>query len=711
MVTSGNNRKLWPSYGKVYSDRKFNPSYGKVYGDRSIADKKYNDTKRQRVYRSSDFMAWDGEGLNLNGEHRYVLLMNSDGEKIINENGLDTEHCLRFLCSIKNSHKKHIHVIYGGSYDVNMILKDLSYRHICMLQKNHKVFWKYFKIEYVPRKFFRVSLYEQNSTINKMKERPIVSITLWDVIGFFQATFVGALEDHFKTEESKKELHLEEIKAGKARRSDFSKDELDNFIIPYTTHELHALVALMEKLRADAMQVNVHLKRWDGAGAAASAVLGSYKVKQYYDELPQEVEHAAQVAYGGGRVEMFKYGHSSSPVHHYDIIGAYPSSMKFLPSLVDGTWEHFKIKKVNVLTKDFTIQPNTLYKIYWNFQSGLNNFKIFPFFYRKPWGTTRILYPNQGYTWVWSPELEIAQKWKSYFQGELRVIEKYVFHPKDDNVRPFDFVSELYKKRLEMKKVGDGGQHVLKYAINSLYGKMAQTVGYRAEYQHPPFYNLMYAGLITSYTRARMYDAAMQSPDSIIAIATDGIWSTTPLTLDIGIDLGQWEYELLSSFTSIQAGVYFAEKEDGTRVYHYRGFNQGSISEQQVLEAWERLDYDLLVPTTRFITMGTAVASEERFNKFWRTWDTSTRRLEIIPSPSQKRFTDKEEYHQPHKELIPTFSMMDVRFNRVEGITDITERYLSKPHPLPWQETPMTEQEIEAKNLEEEVWEIIDSET
>lgn len=709
MLTKSEKRKLYPSYGKVYGDRKLNPSYGKVYGDRSIADRKYNATRRVTKYRSSPFLAWDGEGVNINNEHRYVLLMNSTGEKIINERGLGTEECLRFLCSVKEGSKKYIHVIYGGSYDVNMMLKDLSYRHISILQKKHKVFWKYFRIEYVPRKFFRVSLYDQNTPQNKMETKPLVSITLWDVVGFFQGTFVATLEDHFKTEQEHQELHLEEIKAGKARRSDFNKNELESFIIPYTTYELSALVRLMEKLRKDALTVNVHLKRWDGAGAAASAVLGNYKVKQHYGDLPTEIEHAAQVAYGGGRVEMFKYGHTSNPVYHYDIIGAYPSSMRFLPSLVGGVWEHRK--SVNMLTKNFVVQPNTLYKIYWKFYNGKDAVKIFPFFYRKPWGLTRILYPDQGYSWVWSPELATAIKWFSALQGELYVLEAYSFHPKDENFHPFDFVPELYKKRLEMKKAGDGGQHVLKYAINSLYGKMAQTVGYRADIKHPPFYNLMYAGLITSYTRSRMYDAAMQNPEGIIAIATDGIWSTRPLELDIGIDLGQWEYELLSSFTSVQAGVYFAEKADGTKTYHYRGFNQGSIVEEQVLSAWERGEYEILVPTTRFVTMGTAVASEERFNKLWRTWDTTIRRLEIVPSPSQKRFTDKENFHFPHQELISTLSMSDVRFHRVKNLDDLSEQHMSKAHPLPWQEITLTEKEIEAKHLEEEVWEIIDSET
>lgn len=698
------DRKSYPSYGKVYGNRKSWPSYGRVYGDRSVADRKYNETKRVRVYRSSPFMAWDGEGVNINNEHKYILFMNSAGDKITNEQGLNTEECLHFLCSATD--KKYINVIYGGSYDVNMILKDLSYRHVSILQKKHKVFWRNFRIEYVPRKFFRVSLYDKHIFETKTKIKPIVSITLWDVIGFFQGTFVATLEEHFKSEDEQEELHLEEIKAGKSRRSDFSMEELDNFIIPYTGYELAALIKLMEKLRRDALRVNVHLKRWDGAGAVAAAVLGDYKVKQHYADLPEEVEHAAQIAYGGGRVEMFQYGHYSEKVYHYDVIGAYPSYMKFLPSLVGGTWTH--TKNVNMLTKDFIVQPYTLYKVYWNFNNGS---KIYPFFYRKPWGLTRILYPDQGYSWVWSPELEVAVKWLPQLGGQLYIMETYRFNPIDNVIHPFDFVPELYVKRLELKAAGDGGQYVLKYAINSLYGKMAQTVGYNTEKQHPPFYNLMYAGLITSNTRARMYDGAMQKPGAIIAIATDGIWSTQPLELDVGTDLGQWEFEMLSSFTSVQAGVYFATKEDGKKVYHYRGFNQGSIVEEQVLNAWERREYELLVPTTRFVTMGTAVASEERFNKLWRTWDTTTRRLEIVPSPSQKRFTDNENFHMPHKELIPTKSMSDIRFHRVKSINDLAKYHMSKAHPLPWQQVTLTEKEIESRYLEEEVWEIIDSET
>lgn len=693
-------RRTWRSYSRKYKNGKITPGY-----------------------REREFCSWDGEGAEVDGEHCYVMLKNDKDNELIMEQGIPTQVALDFLCNGKAFHPDCIHVVFGGSYDVNMILKDLSYKHIKLLQKNHRVFWRNFNIQYIARKYFMVSRYPRRVG-DKRGLKPQVTITLWDVVGFFQGTFVKSLKEYFPDEEfQRKVLHIPEIEIGKEKRGTFTREELHDFVAPYTAYEVKALTMLMNKLRENFIEAGIHLHRWDGAGAAAAAVLQASGVKRYYPDvnmLTKQLEVCGQVAYGGGHVEMFKYGHTDKPVYHYDVIGAYPSVMPLLPNLSNGTWYNNK-------GRDCKFTEFGMYKIYWDYRwrykDGIRHHVdednvIYPFFYRKPWQEPRIFYPRQGYSWVWWPELKAAMDWHHKLGGELRILESWEFLP-NDNVKPFEFVRELYLKRLEYKALGMGAALAVKLAVNSFYGKMAQTVGYDESHhdKRPPFYNILWAGYITSYIRAKMFQAAMQAPDKIIAIATDGLWSEVPLDLDIGKDLGQWEFEKLSSFTSIQAGVYFATKEtDNEQVYHYRGFNQGSINEQDVISAWANRDYNIKINTRRFTTMGTAVASEERFNSHWRKWENDKRRLELFPGSHQKRFGHMLADGRP--DPAAATQLLDTKPNsvmwfeeEVQTFRDLREKFLSRKHPLPWDEKlPLTEEEERIKEDEAYQWEVTESE-
>ncbi len=705
-------RREYASYKNRGLTRKDEPSYGTKYKNGEAFK-----------YETREFIAWDGEGADIDGQHTYVLLKNNKGDEMVRPSGIDTYQALKFLVETKQRYPNATHVIFGGSYDVNMMLKDLTYKHIKMLQENKRVFWKNFNIHYIPRKYFMVSMYPPQIG-DKRKIKPIATICMWDVIGFFQGAFVKSLKEYFPNEEEQKELHIPEIEAGKLRRGTFTPQELENFIIPYTQYEVDALVALMNKLRANFEEAGIRLSRWDGAGAAAAAVLNKYGVKQYYpkDLEVKDLEQAGQVAFGGGHVEMYKYGHTKEDIHHYDVIGAYPSVMPILPNLANGEWTHKRSPE--------DLHPNknyfSMYKIYWDYRKRINSRGnwieddenvIYPFFYRRPWRDPRVYYPRQGYSWVWQPELEAALRYYNELGGELKVLEKWEYVP-GDSVKPFAFVSDLYQKRLEYKAKGMGAALALKLAVNSLYGKMAQTVGYDIKDgdKRPPYYNILYAGYVTSSIRAKMFEAMMQAPDYIIAVATDGLWSMKPLKLDIGKGLGQWEYEKLLSFTSVQAGVYFAKKADNEEVYHYRGFNQGSISEKDVISAWTRRDYTINVPTRRFVTMGTAVASEERFKTKWRTWDEMSRSLDLFPGGGQKRSGHSLPDGRPTPNA--SFEMVDCELNwmmrfedEIKSVNMLTEKWLSRKHPLPWDEViAETETEKRIKLDTELLWEITESE-
>lgn len=694
--------------------------------------------------RHRGFVAWDGEGIGDGTDHRYVLMVNSEGDALFESErgqGIDTQKALRFLLDGKEKYPNDIHVMYGMNYDVNMILngtgRQVPFKHLKTLMRNKRVYWRNFEIQYIPRRYFIVSEYEKVYG-DKRGMKPFRSITIWDALSFFQQSFVDALVGVLNYHELIEDVEMDVIVYGKLHRGEFTYENMDTEkdvnMVSYCSAEVGALKKLMEVFRDDCKESGIQLRRYDGAGAAAAALMGSYNVPGLISKglhmLSPELETALQVAYGGGRSEMFKFGHTDEVIHHYDIDGAFPSVMPDLYDISHGEWKHFDDYFVS------TPGELALYKVYWDFRYVLdvnekrhrrNDFDVmFPFFYRTPWQEPRIFYPPQGYSWVWAPELAAAEKHRRYLQGEIQILEQWKFFPSDD-YKPFAFVTDMYAKRQEYKRQGKDGQALaLKLALNAIPGKMAQSVGYRRMHAgdesrgRPPFFNLVYPGYITSAIRAKVFDACMQNPRAIIAVATDGIWSTAPLNLDVGDNLGQWKYEKLKGFTSVQAGIYFTRKEEGN-VFHYRGFNQGSISEEKVIQAWADRAYSIKVPTRRFITMGTALASEETYNEKWCSWDTSERSLQIQPNQMLKRQIMLEKDGLPPAEaatsLIDTYAsdvMMFTENVKQFGEKDkhgvSLEEYLSKKHKLPWDDpTPKSDIERFIEEQEAIAHEITDS--
>ena len=177
------------------------------------------------------------------------------------------------------------------------------------------------------------------------------------------------------------------------------------------------------------------------------------------------------------------------------------------------------------------------------------------------------------------------------------------------------------------KAIGSMASEALKLGMNSIYGKLAQQAGYRNG-RIPQYHHLLWAGEITSRTRAKLYTAAMQHPDSIIAFATDALIATEPFNLPTGTKLGEWTPEEFKGITIIQPGVYFLQGQDDW-YDKYRGFDKGALLREDIVEAWKG-GTDYYANLTRFITMGSALASTDFYGD-WRKWETAPRKLDIVP--------------------------------------------------------------------------------
>lgn len=581
---------------KRRAKRLANARYKKRHNIQPKNKGKRKNRPKKAKFEKALFRAFDGEGKEIDGIPQYLLLASSDGDYVFNPKGLDTITCFEFLLSKAN--KKYVNVMFVGTYDVNMILRDVPKHKILSIWDNESfkgtlVFGKYW-VKYIPRKLFRISDGER-------------TITIWDIFGYFQTSFVKTIESWIP-----EYPHLQTIIEGKEKRGTSLFDSGLEYVLNYTKLELDAMVHLMNKLRDYLKQANITITRYDGAGSIASALL-----KKHYEPLPldKHITNLAYNAYYGGRIETYGVGTLNGPLYQYDIRSAYPSIMVDLPKL-SGKWHRSK-----------KIHPTNigLYKVYWETDDN-----ICPFPVRDKNGS--LLYPQSGVTWVWCYELWEALKQKSVY---VQVKDGWIFES-DSDEKAFAWVRDLYEQRKEWKKQGIKAEMVLKLGINSLYGKMAQTVGYNPiTGKIPPFHNPIYAGLITSGTRAKLYSAMMQNPNGIAYCATDGIVSTKPLDLPISENLGDFEETVIQGLKVVQSGVYCWKIGD-TWKYHYRGLDGGLFTLELLDKAWKEFKDEIPLTHTRFIGMGAALASKD-FYSVWRKFVKFNKTLVINGHAEFKR--------------------------------------------------------------------------
>ena len=668
----------------------------------------------KRSYRceTAPFISLDGEGGEYNGKHVYQLLMSDSGASIYKEAGLSTIECFDFLLREYEKRPKGIFTIFGGSYDANMFLADLppeTLQRIVEADGKYYVWIGDYGIRYMARKYFAL-----RHILMRDSNRGLV---IWDVQDFFQSSFIQAVKA-WLPDWAKEKLEL--IVKGKSLRSTFTGSEID-FIKSYCAAELEALTEIMTRFRATLSNMGIKLSRWDGAGAVAMGMYKINSVKDYYDELPPAVETAAQHAYFGGRIEIGKVGQHIGTIHHYDINSAYPAIQRNLPALAGGLWlrikpggDDIRFSYIDAGGNRFVVyksggarpveeklnddyharilrgraQPLSVYLVRW---SNLTNTRFCPFPYRSE-AQRKVLFPEAGLNWVWLPELEAALKVK-YDKAEhwqIEILDGHEFYPAIDH-KPFGWIDPYYNERQkivkESKRTGipNGREKVIKLGLNSLYGKTAQRVGYDATTgRKPPYHNLAYAGYITAATRAALWSAAMQADDKIICLATDGIYSQVPLTLDCPEEkqLGKWEYQTHDGMALIQAGFYFIF--DGDKIKSFsRGFDKMREEPEmretlaKILHAWKCYSLEVFLPCTRFITLKTALINSEWFTR-WRCWyqmiqpdGTPGRRLAVLPHGTKRTLDDKR-------------SRADKQMLQTKPTANMTPDVLSAPHSLPW---------------------------
>lgn len=529
----------------------------------------------------TEFIAVDGEAL----DDRYALMCDSQGRSLYKAEGLSTEQCFDWLLELP---KKTVIVCFGLNYDVNNWLKDITKPYLRALWRDGELVWDRYKIKWIPRKLFQIiDCHGRIVTVNEC----------W---GFFQSSFVKALES-WKIEVTSR------LTEGKSDRGTFEIKELKR-IEQYCKLECTKLVELMSMLDAACSEAGIKPRSWIGAGSLAAALLTSRGVREHIVpdvELCNDLEPVLG-SYYGGRVEMLKQGQFHK-IEGYDIISAYPSGAIELVSLEGG--ELKEIPPLNVLPE------HGIAFVSWNETDGRR--KAMPFPVRKKGS---IFYPRKGSGWYHCVEVAAAIK----LGYRIKVQRVFAYQQKRDTL-PFGWIPEVFATRRKFKDEGRAAEKVLKLALNSVYGKLAQGIG------KGQFRSYFWAGEITARTRAKMLEMLVYSVDPI-ACCTDGLY-TQSASLDtlIGTKLGQLEQVDYTDFESFQPGVYRAWKGE-TITLRSRGFFAREIDYDDLLAEYEKngpyghVHYD----STRFIGLGQALKLKDWSQ--WREWITAPRTVSLYPT-------------------------------------------------------------------------------
>ena len=306
--------------------------------------------RRERKTGHRPFVGTDGEGGGRDDKGRQLFRLLRAGEQVLfhDNRPLSTIDCLDFLLSLS---PRPIYVSFAFGYDTTMILRDLPKDRLDRLFSEQRGYthWRNYGIDWLPGHYLRVCRVAEAWDGAKWRSVPVkgTSRTIYETFGFFQTSFVKALETwDVGTAEDR-----DRMAATKDDRCSFGL--MTPELIEYNRQECDWLAELMEKFRDRCQQVDLVPGTWNGPGKIASALLKKHNVIRAAEVVrivPAEVLEAGRYAYYGGRAETSWVGYMPE-CWAYDLRSAYPAAMLDLPCLEHATWEKVDAEAAAKLTE------------------------------------------------------------------------------------------------------------------------------------------------------------------------------------------------------------------------------------------------------------------------------------------------------------------------------------------------------------------------
>ena len=623
------------------------------------------------------FIAWDGEGMNLRGPNKpqnYVLFGASTGDSITSRS-LNTFEILDLILRVGKLHPAGIHVGFAFNYDTNMIVQSLSSVALTMLHRdgwinlNRKNGSKYC-ITVRPSKSIRVSRYDAEYD-RKTNPNAKCTVTIYDIFTFFGTSFVKAAENLLGADAE----GLDVVREGKKERPNFKFEDME-YVKKYWVAEIEMVRLVAEKLRKLLYSAGLRIREWHGPGALATYANIQHSTKLHMAVSSDAVRRAARYAYAAGRFELFKAGRIKRPIHGIDINSAYPYAISQLPDLTDGFWHYTERPR--------RVASFGVYHIRFSKSVGFDK-AAGPLFHRDHKHNISFPWLTEG--WYWSPEAARMVRAEG-----AEIVGGWEFIHDESKPSPFAWVRDTFDIRREWKAQGIAAEWALKLLLNSLYGKMAQRVGYDEKKNRiPPYHQLEWAGWVTSYCRSMLYHVIRRIPwPDLIAVETDGIYTTMD-PADLGItaskELGGWSIDEYDELMYIQSGLAWLHSDKDGWVSKRRGLDADTFTLDQCTEYTKSLGPGVRWDSyrgqqTRFITLGAAVHNANgdggKVKGRHCVWRTSEKR--VLPGEHGKRV------HMPH-----LCGACDDNATAWEAPHDLVIRSLtqvgvmSAQHSIPWE--------------------------
>jgi hypothetical protein len=564
------------------------------------------DTRKHHgVIGVSEFVGIDGEGMTVNGEHRYVLLGVGDNQ-IEDPKGLDLLDILPFV----NAHYKERRAITGFflGYDFGQWFKTMPEDRARMLlteegrklrvRRNlgndprtggppkrlppHPVDYREWQLDMLGTKRlkFRHKPCKCKLSVCPCPKGPWVYVC--DTGPFFQTSLLKVIDPRGWPEPIVTDEEYRQVLAGKERRD---SAVLDDEMRYYNVLENRILARVLKEYDRGLRNVGVVLSKgkWFGPGQAAQAWLKGRAPKRESLDIPPWFIDAAIASYFGGWFELMMHGLIPGETHEYDINSAYPHIIAKLPCLQHGHYSRGTGKP--------PARGNGLCLVralVWSqsYAERRRKYHIGAMLHRD--GQGRISRPMITEGWFWEHELAAATRAGIVTRVTDDRYTEWVKYDPCDCDPPMREVSGLYDHRLRVGKntpLGKGAKAI----YNSEYGKFAQSVG------EPIFGNPVYASLITAGCRSQILDAIATHPmktAGVIMVATDAVYFLEPHPgLTISERLGDWDYATKSNLTVFKPGVYW---DDRTRANIRAGrspeFKARGINAADLGRHLERLD-------------------------------------------------------------------------------------------------------------------------
>lgn len=590
----------------------YNKEYSRQY-EQTAKAKARKKEYRQRTgkytttaqYLARPFIAIGGQAIRLpDGQERYVHLQLSTGQHVTNLDGLTSSQIFNFIMANTPATAGGILVSYSGSWNWNYWLEALSLEQLKVIYdssyRTHPVTLEFHRLKVNPSQSFTIyDIWNEQRTIN-------------DTSSFFQVSLPEAAKEYLNIDLPDSSQYDKAV----------LPENLPN-AINLLAKELDTHVKLMTEFRQRLERINLRPRRWCGSGSITTNLFERHKVKDHMAKQPEDIAKLARYAYAGGRFEIVKYGHVKKDTYAYDINSAYPEALTKLPSLAGGRWHS--------IAGD---PGDTEYGLYLVKVKGKRSHLPQPLFNRDKTGA--IHYPRETYGWYWSPEIKVMRQWADKGYGSYEIEEALIFEPATD-YKPFGWVQQIYNQRLKLQQTGDNAEVGLKLVLNTAYGKLAQQVGYMpADDKHPeiipPYHQLEWAGYVTSYTRAKIFEAGLEQIHAVIAFETDCIYMELDLyNIPVGDQLGEYRETTYKELTYINSGICLGITADGQQIYKLRGIQPGTLKLQEIEAklALPETARKIAVQQRRFITAAQIVNFSSLDN--WRKWQIQTIDLKLYP--------------------------------------------------------------------------------